>query len=138
MELLIRIISILLILSLISSPILVLFKLKKSQLKYNFIIYLIVSIILTFILVLISAWWGYISQKILLSHYGYNFGAMNNLERFQKVAMENLERVKRLEINMLGIGWPAKALMFYVFYTPYLLIVYIIYYFRKKYKKTKV
>ena len=138
MELLIRIISILLLLALISSPILVLFRLNKLYRKYNFITYLIISILLTFILVLLIGWWGDISQKILLSHYGYNFDAMNNLERFQKVAMENLERVKRLEINMLGIGWPAKAFMFYVFYTPYLLIVYLIYYFRKKYKKTKV
>ncbi len=86
---------------------------------------------------LITGWWGYISQKILLSHYGYNFDAMNDLERFRTVAIENLERVKRLEINMLGIGWPAKVFMIYIFYAPYLLIVYLIFYFWKKYKKKK-
>ena len=137
MEFLFRIITIILLLLLISSPILVLFRLEKSHLKSNFIIYLIVTIILTFILVIITGWWGYISQKILLSHYGYNFDAMNDIERFRKVAMENIERVKRLEINMLGIGWPVKAFMFYVFYSPYLLIVYLVYYFSKKYKKRK-
>ena len=137
MEFLFRIITIILLLLLISSPILVLFRLEKSHLKSNFIIYLIVTIILTFILVIITGWWGYISQKILLSHYGYNFDAMNDIERFRKVAMENIERVKRLEINMLGIGWPVKAFMFYVFYSPYLLIVYLVYYFSEKYKKRK-
>lgn len=137
MEFLFRIITIILLLLLISSPILVLFRLEKSHLKSNFIIYLIVTIILTFILVIITGWWGYISQKILLSYYGYNFDAMNDIERFRKVAMENIERVKRLEINMLGIGWPVKAFMFYVFYSPYLLIVYLVYYFSKKYKKRK-
>ena len=107
------------------------------NLKYNLIIYLIVGIILTLILALISGWWGDISNQILLSHYGYNFDAMNDTERYRKVAMENFERVKRLEINMLGIGWSIKALMFYAFYSPYLLIVYLINYFHKKYKKRK-
>ncbi len=104
MELLITIISIILLLALIGFPFLVLSRLKKLNLKYNFTIFLIVGTILTLILTLISGWWGDISNQILLSHYGYNFDAINDMERYREVAMENLERVKRLEINMLGIG----------------------------------
>jgi hypothetical protein len=36
---------------------------------------------------------------------------------------------------MLGIGWPLKALMGYVVFSPYLLIVYLIAYLRQKSKK---
>jgi len=137
MEFLITIISIILLLALIGFPFLVLSRLKKLNLKYNFTIFLIVGTILTLTLTLISGWWGDISNQILLSHYGYNFDAINDMERYREVARENLERVKRLEINMLGIGWTIKAFMFFIFYFPYLLIVYLINYFYKKYKKRK-
>lgn len=70
---------------------------------------------------------------MLLEHYRYNFDAMNETERFGKVSPDNMERVKSLEISIMGIGWPLKAFLTYVFYAPYLLIVYLVtYLFRKK------
>jgi len=35
-----------------------------------------------------------------------------------------MDRVKSLETSIMGIGWPLKAFMTFVFYTPFLLIVY--------------
>ncbi len=71
------------------------------------------------------AWWADYSDQLLMSHYGYDFDAMNDTERFQNVENENLEKVQQLEIGIFGIGWPLKAIMSFVFYSPYLLIVYI-------------
>lgn len=61
-----------------------------------------------------------------MSHYGYDFDAMNDTERFQNVERENLANIKQLEIGYFGIDWPLKAIMSFVFYSPYLLIVYLI------------
>lgn len=38
----------------------------------------------------------------------------------------NIEKVKQLEIGHYGIGWPLKAIMLFPFYSPYLLVVYLI------------
>jgi hypothetical protein len=81
---------------------------------------------------MVLGWWGSFSNEFLLSHYGYDFDAMNDIERFKNVALENLDKVKELETNMLGIGWPFKAFMFFLIYSPYLLIVYISTYFYRK------
>lgn len=98
-------------------------------------LYLILGISITSILILIFAWWSDTSNKMLLSHYGYDFEAMNVTERFENVSAQNMERVKRLEVSMMGIGWPLKAFMTYVIYSPYLIIVYMVSYLLKKYKK---
>jgi hypothetical protein len=107
------------------------------NLKNKFILYLIFGIIITAFLTLTIGWWSSFSNKMLLSHYGYNFDAMNDVERFKNVAFKNLDEVKQLEINMLGIGWPLKAFMFYTIYLPYLIIVYLATYFIKKEKSKK-
>ena len=92
--------------------------------KYDFVIYLIFGVLITAGIMWTTAWWGYYSTELLMSHYGYDFDAMNETERFESVKLENLERVKKLKNDYLGIGWPAKAIMAFVFYSPYLLIVY--------------
>lgn len=61
----------------------------------------------------------------LLEHFGYNYNALNETERFQNVAQENLEKVKRLETSIMGIDWTLKAIFGYVIIVPYLLFVYI-------------
>jgi hypothetical protein len=75
-------------------------------------------------------WWTDYSDNKLLEHYGYNFDAMNDTERFANVSIDNMERVKSLETSIMGIGWPLKVMISYVFYLPYLLIVYLVNYFR--------
>ena len=135
METLTTILSLSLLLGIMICPILVLLGLRKFYLKSNFIVYLILTIKTTSILTLLFAWWSDASNQILLSHYGYDVEAINDTERYGNVSPQNLERVKRLEVSMMGVGWPLKALMSYVLYSPYLLIIYLISNSLKKYKK---
>jgi len=85
--------------------------------------------LITFFLVLALAWWSHFSTELLLSHYGYYSGDLNETERMKNVAIQNLDKVNKLRISKMGIGWPLKAIMFYPFYFPYLLIVYLGMYF---------
>ena len=124
METLTFIISIILFVGLILSPILLYIKLKKS--KFSFLTYLTLGLVITAGITLTFAWWADYSDQLLLSHYGYDLDAMNESERYGNVKSEDLEKVKQIEIGYFGIGWPLKAIMTYVFYSPYLLIVYLI------------
>lgn len=138
MEILTTSFSFFLLLTLIVSPLFIINRLDKLKRKNNFLLYLILGIIVTSLLTFLIGWWSDFSNKILLSHYGHDFEAMNDVERYKNVTKENLEKVKGLEINMMGIGWPLKAIMTYVIYCPYLLIVYVVSYFYKKNRKKKV
>ncbi|MDD5149078.1 MAG: hypothetical protein PHC28_01165 [Flavobacterium sp.] len=131
-------ISFILLIGLIVSPSFIIYKLNQLNVKYNFILYIISAILITSILTLFFAWWSHYSDKILLSYYGYNFDSMNDIERFENVSTENLDKVKNLEMSMMGIGWPLKAIMSYLVYCPYLLIVYIITFFYTKMKKKNI
>jgi 4-amino-4-deoxy-L-arabinose transferase-like glycosyltransferase len=137
MEILTTTISFILLGGLIISPFIILYVLKKRNVKHKFLSYLTLGLIITATITLIFAWWTDISNEILLSHYGYDLDAMNDIERFTNVTEENMKRVKTLEISIMGIGWPLKAIMTYVFYSPFLLLVYLITYLFKKYKKEK-
>ncbi|MEM9671355.1 MAG: hypothetical protein AAF992_02100 [Bacteroidota bacterium] len=131
-------ISIILLLGLISVPILLFVGIKKwYRLKYEVLSYLTLGLIVTASITWIFTWWADYSNQLLMSHYGYDFDAMSDAKRFEKVASKNLERVKQLEIEYFGIGWPLKAIMTFVFYSPYLLIVYLIGQLIKKNEKRK-
>jgi hypothetical protein len=104
--------------------------------RKNFIGYIISGILITFILIVIMGWWGDFSNHFLLTYYGYDFEAMNSTEKFENVDVENVDKVNVLEKNMLGVGWPLKVIMFYIFFSPVLLILYsLVYYFKVKKKK---
>jgi hypothetical protein len=135
MQILATILSFSLLLLILASPVLILFGLRKFNLKSNFIVYLILGITITSILTLLFAWWSDASNQMLLTHYGYDFEAMDETERFKNVSAQNMERVKSLEVSMMGIGWPLKAFMTYMIYCPYLLLIYLISFFLKKYKR---
>jgi len=137
MEILTTTITFLLLLTLIVCPSFIIVGVNKLNLKNNFIIYTISGILITSILTFTLAWWSHLSIEILLSHYGYDFEAMNDIERYRNVTKENFDRVKELRISMMGIGWPLKAFMVYIVYSPYLLIVYLATYFYKKNKTKK-
>lgn len=138
MEVLITVISFILLVMLIVTPVSTIAKLNKANIKNRFITYLILGIIFTSIITPLFAWWADKSNHILLSHYGYDSDAMNEDERFANVSVENIEQVKSLEISVMGIGWTLKAIMGYVFYFPYLLlIVYLIVNLIEKYKKKR-
>lgn len=127
METLLNIISLILLLALITVPVLLFIGVKKwNPLKFDFLIYLILGLIITAGITWTYAWWADFSNQLLMSHLGYNFEAMNEAERYSKVANENMERVKQLEIGHFGIGWPLKAIITFELYSPYLLIIYFI------------
>ncbi len=131
--------TIVLLLILVLFQIIIVLKLNQIKNKNIYIISLILSLLVAFGLVFLIAWWGYFSDKILLSNYGYDFEAMNDIERYLNVSKENFEKVKELERSMGGIGWPLKAILFYfVFYLPYFLIVHLFNYFIKKNNQGKV
>ncbi len=140
MEILTTIVFFIFLCGMIVSPFFILHKINRRYVKYRFIAYLTSGIIITATIALIFGWWADTSDQILLSNYGYDFGAMNNSERFAKVTSENMERVKSLEISIMGIAWPLKAFITYIFYSPYLVIVYLINYIveRNKVKKENI
>ena len=138
METLIDIINFLLFVGLIICPILLLRQLNKTKIKFKFITYLTLGLILTAIIVFVFAWWDYTSDLILLKNYGYNTDGMNETEFYGNVLPENMEKVNRLLTSIMGIGWPLKAILTFVFYSPYLFIVYIIAYLIRKNKLNKL
>jgi hypothetical protein len=130
METIFNIISLTLFLGLIFSPIIIIWRLNRLNVRYKFIIYLTICVLTTATIALTFGWWTDYSDNKLLEHYGYNFDAMNETERFANVPIDNMERVKSLETSIMGIGWQLKVMISYVFYLPYLLIVYLVNYFR--------
>jgi hypothetical protein len=136
MEILSLIVSFILLLGLVISPILLSLKLHKSKIKYKFSVFLALSIPLTFIIITLFGWWSSQSNELLLAYYGYDFEAMNDHERFANVSAKNIERVKSLEMSMMGIGWPAKVIISYIAYSPYLALLYCVAYFINRIKGT--
>lgn len=124
METITTIISLAFFIGLVLSPILIIGVLNKLNIRFKFIVYLTFGILITVIITLAFAWWLDKSNNMLLTHYGYNIDGMNESEVYGQVAPENKDRVKSLEKSIMGIGWPLKALMTYVVYLPYFLIVY--------------
>lgn len=134
MEILIKTITFLFLLGLILSPIFILIKVNKFNVRFKFIIYLIIGIITSAFIMFAFAWWSNKSNLILLKHYGYNIDGMNETEFYEKVLPENMDKVKNIETSIMGIGWPLKAIMSFPFYIPYLFVVFIIYSSVKKLK----
>jgi len=109
----------------IIAPILILIILKKLKTKRTVIIYSLIGLSVLGILLLFFAWWSHESNLILLRHYGYNIDGMCETEFFGNVLPENMDKVKRLETSIMGIGWPVKAIFGFVMTIPYLIFVYI-------------
>src|ERR1051325_4251927 len=128
MEILVNIISLTLLGGLLLSPIFLIRLINKITIKYTFIAYLTTGIFITAFIAFVFAWWGDTSDKILLTHYGYSFEGWSDEDYYKNVAPENLERVRSLITSMMGIGWPLKAIMSYVFIPPYLLLIYVMTY----------
>ncbi len=90
------------------------------------------------VLMLIFAWWSHESDLILLKHFGYNIDGMNEIEFFGNVLPENMDKVKRIETSVMGIGWPIKAILGFVMTFPYLIFVYIVKVFIIRIMKNKI
>jgi preprotein translocase subunit YajC len=126
MEAITTIISLVLLLGLVLSPLIIIKRQNKRNSKYKFIPYLTMGLAITAFLTLAYAWWSATSDEMLLTHYSYDSNGMNEVEIYGKVASENMVRVKTLETSMMGIGWPLKAIMMYIVCILYLLIVYFV------------
>lgn len=138
MEILIKTITFLFLLGLILSPIFILIKVNKFNIRFKFIIYLIIGLITSALIMFAFAWWTSKSDFILLKYYGYNIDGMNEAEYYGKVLPENMDKVKNIETSIMGIGWPLKAIMGFPFYIPYLFVVFIVYSFVNKLKIRKL
>ena len=137
MEFLLSTITFLLLVGLIIGPIILLRLLNQTNLKFKFAIFVILSLILTAIITFVFAWWVYTSDLIMLKHYGYDLDGMNETEFYGNVLPEHMEKVKSLEMNIMGIGWPLKAILTWVYYSPYLLLVFLLIYWVGK-KRNKL
>lgn len=134
LEILIVIISFVMLGGLLLSPFFIIKFLNKTKIKYKFLTYVFIGLLTSAILAILFAWWGDASNEFLLYIYGYDFDAMNDAIRFRNVKSEDIERVKRLEISMMGVGWPAKAILGYLVYSPYLFFVYLVIFLWNKFK----
>jgi len=121
MKTLITISNFIVLFLLIASPFVILRAIKKRKIKYGFVVY-IISVFL--ISAFLFAWWLNFSKQILLSLYGYDFNGMEENEYYKNVSLENLEDAKKVRESMMGIGWPLKAMFSYIYYFPYLILVY--------------
>lgn len=137
MEFLLSTITFLLLVGLIIGPIILFRLLNQTNLKFKFAIFVILSLILTAIITFVFAWWAYTSDLIMLKHYGYDLDGMNETEFYGNVLPEHMEKVKSLEMNIMGIGWPLKAILTWVYYSPYLLLVFLLIYWVGK-KRNKL
>jgi hypothetical protein len=129
MEIIVNTINIILLLGFILSPILILRFVNKSNIKFNFISYFAIGLIVTAIISLIFAWWSNTSNIMLLRHYdGYVFNPDSNSYQvsYEKVLSENIDEVKSLEMSLMGIGWPLKAIFMFVCFSPILLVIYFL------------
>ena len=135
METVVTIISLILLGGLVVAPIFIVRRVNRVKVKYKFITYLAIGIIISLLLIATFAWWTDTSDRMLLARYGYNIDGMNESEVYGRVAPENMERVKSLETSVMGIGWTLKAIISSVVYKPYLLIVYLIAYNNSKGRK---
>ena len=139
MEFLVTAITLTLLVGLLISPILLLRFINRTNIKYKFISYLTIGVFLTALMTIVFSWWADTSDLLLLRHYGYDIDGMNETEFYGKVLPENLDRVKSLETSIMGIGWPLKAIITFVFYSPYLLIIYGVTYLNgRKTRKTEL
>lgn len=125
MEFFLKTITFILFAILIIWPIVLLNTLQKRKFNNVLLSYSAISIISTFLLFLAVAWWVYYSNEILMSHYGFDFDAMNFTEGLKNVTSENTTKINLLHKNRLGIGWPLKAFLSFPLYIPYLLFVYL-------------
>lgn len=138
MEKLITLVSFSLFVGILLCPILLLRKIKTTKIRYKFLAYLTIGLFLNAVIVLVFAWRSYTSDLMLLEHYGYNIDGMNEAEFYGNVIPENMDKVKSIQRSIMGIGWPLKAIFAFVFCSPWIIIVYFVFYLTDKIKLNKL
>lgn len=138
MEKLITLVSFSLFVGILLCPILLLRKIKTTKIRYKFLAYLTIGLFLNAVIVLVFAWWSYTSDLMLLEHYGYDIDGMNETEFYGNVIPENMDKVKSIQRSITGIGWPLKAIFAFVFCSPWIIVVYFVFYLTDKIKLNKL
>jgi hypothetical protein len=138
MEKLITLVSFSLFVGILLCPILLLRKIKTTKIRYKFLTYLTIGLFLNAVIVLVFAWWSYTSDLMLLEHYGYDIDGMNEAEFYGNVIPENMDKVKSIQRSIMGIGWPLKAIFAFVFCSPWIIVVYFVFYLTDKIKLNKL
>ncbi|MEY4542208.1 MAG: hypothetical protein RL411_285 [Bacteroidota bacterium] len=138
MEKLIAFVSFSLFVGILLCPILLLRKIRTTKIRYKFLTYLTIGLFLNAVIVLVFAWWSYTSDLMLLEHYGYDIDGMNEAEFYGNVIPENMDKVKSIQRSILGIGWPLKAIFAFVFCSPWIIVVYFVFYLTDKIKLNKL
>ena len=138
MEKLITLVSFSLFVGILLYPILLLRKIKTTKIRYKFLAYLTIGLFLNAVIVFVFAWWSYTSDLMLLEHYGYDIDGMNEAEFYGNVIPENMDKVKSIQRSITGIGWPLKAIFAFVFCSPWIIIVYFVFYLTDKIKLNKL
>lgn len=125
MEIFIRVIDFLFFIIIIAIPFLVFIMLRKLNGRKQTIYYFLTGIILSSFLVYFFAWWVDTSNIILLKYYGYNLQGINTPESYENVLPQNIQKVKNIEKSVMGIGWTLKAMLGFIMYISYLLVIFI-------------
>lgn len=140
MEIITTIISLIFSIIILVSPILILRIIIKSNHNDKLLWYLILSFIICGILITLMTWCNYESNKILLKNLnGYVFFPDSNSYKvdLKNVLPNDLAKAKKIEKNIMGIGWPLKAIFSFILFTSYIYIVYGVYYLKNKLKIKK-
>ena len=138
MEKLITLVSFSPFVGILLCPILLLRKIKTTKIRYKFLAYLTIGLFLNAVIVFVFAWWSYTSDLMLLEHYGYDIDGMNETEFYGNVIPENMDKVKSIQRSITGIGWPLKAIFAFVFCSPWIIVVYFVFYLTDKIKLNKL
>jgi amino acid transporter len=138
MEKLITLVSFSLFVGILLCPILLFRKIKTTKIRYKLLTYLTIGLFLNAVIVFVFAWWSYTSDLMLLEHYGYNIDGMNEAEFYGNVIPENMDKVKSIQRSIMGIGWPLKAIFAFVFCSPWIIVVYFVFYLTDKIKLNKL
>lgn len=84
-------------------------------------------------------WWDDASTWWLMEYYGWDPNGMCDSEYYQNVAECDRERVQKLWNHNMGVGWPVKAFLVYLFLFPLQLILSaIVFLFVKHYRIHKI
>ena len=127
------ILNILILVSILATPLLVCKKTGNTIHKNKTIVSILISTALVVLFAFVFAWWADHSDILLLKYYGYDFEIMlSDSERFKNVDPENIEIVNQLNKSIMGIGWPLKAIFSLVLFIPVALLTPVIYFLIKR------
>lgn len=102
---------------------------RRIPFKHQLLNYLTLSLVFSVIMSLALASWDHYSKILLLDSYdAYLLNPDSNAYQvgYTLVDPRNMERVKALELSIMGIGWSLKALIAMPMIMGYFLIDYII------------